>query len=88
MHNSVGAVASYKEIVPGSHIVVATPDGTTAHGQALPIVVGQVVDTSCKRGSLLVAWYLPQLARMENSRGDTNSFSMCSGHGLQWARCL
>jgi len=31
--------------------------------------VGQVVDTSCKIGSLLVAWYLPQLARMENFRG-------------------
>ena len=68
-HDSVGAVARSKVIVPGSHIVVAAPDGTTAHGQALPIMVGQVVDTSCKRGSLLVAWYLPQLARMENFRG-------------------
>ena len=72
-HNCVGAVARSNAIIPGSHIVAAAPDGTTAHGQALPIVVGQVVDTSCKRGSLLMAWYLPQLARLENFRGGKKS---------------
>ena len=56
-------------LVSGSRIVVAAPEGTTAHGEALPIVVGQVVDTSCKRGSFVMAWYLPELTRMEHVRG-------------------
>ena len=86
-HNSDGAAKRSYVIAPGSLIVVAAPDGTTAHGQALPIMVGQIVDTSCKRGSLLVAWYVPQLARVENFRGGKNKLSTCSGHGHQWTRC-
>ena len=86
-HNSNGAAKRSHVIAPGSLIVVAAPDGTTAHGQALPIMVGQIVDTSCKRGSLLVAWYVPQLARVENFRGGKNKLSTCSGHGHQWTRC-
>ena len=61
--------ARSKVLAVGSHIVVAAPDGTIAHGHALPIVVGQVVDTSCKKGTLLVAWYLPQTAPVANYRG-------------------
>ena len=68
-HNCAGAAIRSTVLAPGSHIVIAAPGGTTAHGQALPIVVGQVVDTSCKKGSLVVAWYLPELARVENFRG-------------------
>ena len=68
-HNSAQYANRSNELVVGSHIVAAAPDGTRAHGQALPIVVGQVVDTSCRRGSLLMAWYLPQLARQANFRG-------------------
>ena len=41
-------------LIVGSHIVVAAPDGAKAHGQALAIVVGQVMDTSCRKGSLLM----------------------------------
>ena len=68
-HDSARAAVRSNVLVVGSHIVVAAPDGAKDHGQALPIVVGQVVDTSCRKGSLLVAWYLPQLARQENFRG-------------------
>ena len=68
-HNHAGNAIRSSVLAPGSHIVVAAPDGTTAHSQALPIVVGQVVDTSCKKGSLVVAWYLPELARVESFRG-------------------
>ena len=50
---------------------MAAPPGTKAHGQELPIVVGQVVDTSSKKGVLVVAWFLPQLARVVNFRGVT-----------------
>ena len=85
-HTHDGAAIRSNVLVPGSRIVVAAPGGTTAHGQELPIVVGQVVDTSCKRGTLLMAWYLPQLARVENSRGGKNKLSMCSGHGHRWTR--
>ena len=48
---------------------MAAPEGTTAHGHEVPIIVGMVVDTSSKKGILVVAWYLPELARMENFRG-------------------
>ena len=68
-HDSAGACIRSKALVPGSHIVVLAPDGTKAHGETLPFVVGQVVDTSCRSGSLLVAWYVPHLGRMENYRG-------------------
>lgn len=70
-HNSADAAIRSDVLAPGSNFVVAAPAGTEAHGQALPIMVGQVVDTSCKRGSLLVAWYLPHFARSENFRAGT-----------------
>ena len=82
-HDSARAAVRSNVLVIGSHIVVAAPDGAKDHGQALPIMVGQVMDTSCRKGSLLVAWYLPQLARQENFRGG-NRLSTCSGHGRQW----
>ena len=68
-HTAVGNVVRSNVLAPGSYIIMAAPHGTKAHGQELPIVVGQVVDTSSKKGVLVVAWYLPQLARMENFRG-------------------
>ena len=57
------------ELHIGSHVIAAAPAGTKAHNQALPFVVSQVVDTSRDRNTLLVAWYVPQLARQVNFRG-------------------
>ena len=68
-HNAARDAIRSKVLVPGSNIVVAAPEGTRAHGHALPIAVGQVVDTSSRRGTVLVAWYLPQLASQANFRG-------------------
>ena len=68
-HDAARDTIRSKVLVAGSNIVVAAPEGTRAHGHALPIMVGQVVDTSCRRGTLLVAWYLPQLAPQANFRG-------------------
>lgn len=68
-HTAAGASVRSNVLAPGSHIVMAAPHGTTAYGQELPIVVGQVVDTSSKKGVLVVAWFLPQLTRVENYRG-------------------
>ena len=68
-HDSARAAVRSNVLAVGSHILVAAPDGAQAHGQALPIMVGHVMDTSCRKGSLLVAWYLPQLARQANFRG-------------------
>ena len=57
-------------IVPGSLLLVSPPaDSAVAHGHRLPIIVGMAVDTSCKKGTILVAWYVPELARAENYRG-------------------
>lgn len=56
-------------LAPGSYIIMAAPPGTTAHGQELPTVVGQVVDTSSNEGVLAVAWFLPQRARVDTYRG-------------------
>ena len=67
-HTAGHAIRS-KVLGPGSYIIMAAPQGTTAHGQDLPIIVGQVVDASSKKGMMLVAWSLPQLARVENFRG-------------------
>ena len=53
-HDSARAAVRSNMLIVGSHIVVAAPDGAKAHGQALAIVVGQVVDTSCRKGSLLM----------------------------------
>ena len=69
-HNSAQYAKRSNDLVVGSLIVVAAPDGTRAHGQSLPIVVGQVLDTFHRNvDSLLVAWFLPQLARLVNYRG-------------------
>ena len=68
-HNSARAAIRSTTLVPGSHILVAAADGTRAHGHALPIVVGQVVDTSCRNDTVLVTWYVPQLAPEANFRG-------------------
>ena len=68
-HDAARDAIRSKVLIAGSNIVVAAPEGTRAHGHALPIMVGQVVDTSCRRGTLLVAWYLPQLAPQANFRG-------------------
>ena len=56
-------------IVPGSPIVVAAPAGAEAHGHSLPIVVGVAVETSVRRGKILVAWYVPELVGAETYRG-------------------
>ena len=40
-----------------------------AHGQILPIAVGMAVETSSKKGKLVVAWYLPEMGQVENFRG-------------------
>ena len=73
-----GSSIRSRELAPGSYIIVAGTKDTTAHGQELPIVVGQVVDTSCKkRHTLLVAWSLPHLAREENYRGDKKTDCRC-----------
>ena len=57
-------------ITPGSPILVAPPAvGADAHGQSLPIVVGVAVETSNIRGKILVVWYVPELAAVENDRG-------------------
>ena len=57
-------------IAPGSTILVAAPaGGAEAHGHNLPIVVGIAVETSVRRGTILVAWYVPELASAENYRG-------------------
>ena len=76
-HDAARDAIRSKVLVPGSNIVVAAPEDTRAHGHALPIVVGQVVDTSCKRGTLLVAWYLPQLPRQAKFRVTTTSKKQC-----------
>ena len=69
-HDSARAAVRSNMLIVGSLIVVAAPDGTRAHGQSLPIVVGQVLDTFHRNvDSLLVAWFLPQLARLVNYRG-------------------
>ena len=68
-HDAASDAIRSRVLVAGSNIVVAAPEGTKAHGHALRIVVGQVVDTSCSRGTLLVAWYLPQLAPVCDYRG-------------------
>eukprot|EP00974_Lingulodinium_polyedra_P085673 8296482-Lingulodinium_polyedra.AAC.1 len=65
---------------------MATPHGTTTHGQSLPIVVGQVVNTSSKRGVMVMAWRLPQLARVDLlRRSENNRLFMCSDLGHRWA---
>ena len=68
-HTAKGRAIRSSTIMPGSLIIMATPSGTTAHDSELPFIVGQVVDTSCKRGMLVLAWSLPELARVENFRG-------------------
>ena len=68
-HTYTGSAMRSTIISPGSLIVMAAPNGMTTHGHEVPIIVGMVVDTSSKNGILAVAWYLPELARMENFRG-------------------
>lgn len=68
-HASGGAVARSNIIGPGSLLVIAAPEGTVAHDRPLAILVGMAVETSCKRGSIVVVWYVPDLGRMENFRG-------------------
>ena len=53
-HDSARAAVRSNMLIVGSHAVVAAPDGAKAHGQALAIVVGRAVDTSCRKGSLLM----------------------------------
>ena len=67
-HTPQGRVARSTTIALGSLIVMAAPEGTVAHDQPLSILVGMVVDTSCRKGTLLVGWYVPELARVENFR--------------------
>ena len=49
---------------------MATPSGTTAHDTDLPCILGQVVDTSCKRSTLVLAWFVPELSRKEDFQGS------------------
>ena len=57
-------------IVPGSLVLVAAPAGSAeAHGHCLRILVGMAVDTTGKTDAILVAWYVPELARIEIYRG-------------------
>ena len=68
-HTRAGAVMRSNTIGPGSLVVMAAPAGTMAHDHPLPIAVGMAVETSSKKGTLVVAWYVPNLARTENFRG-------------------
>ena len=83
-HTATGSAKRPTTISPGSLIVMAAPKGTTAHGHEVPIIVGMVVDTSSKKGILVVAWYLPELARIENFRQGAKNMWICSGLGCPW----
>ena len=61
-HKANGAVKRSDTVYPGSFVLIAAPEGTMAHGQILPIAVGMAVETSSKKGKLVVAWYLPEMA--------------------------
>ena len=61
---TTGACIRSSALAPGSYIIMAAPSGTTSHGQEVLIVVGQVVDTSCKR-DMVVACLLPHIARVK-----------------------
>ncbi len=67
-HTGKGMAIRSDKIGVGSFIAVAAPDGTKAHGFVLPFIVGQVVDALCKRGTLVLAWFVPELARVDNFR--------------------
>ena len=68
-HKANGAVKRSDTVYPGSFVLIAAPEGTMAHGQILPIAVGMAVETSSKKGKLVVAWYLPEMGQVENFRG-------------------
>ena len=68
-HTATGTAIRSDVLGPGSYIIMAVPSGTKVHGQALLIIVGQVVDASCKRGRLVVVWLLPELTQVVNYRG-------------------
>ena len=82
-HKAKGAVKRSDTVYPGSFVLIAAPEGTMAHDQILPIAVGMAVETSSKKGTLVVAWYLPEMGRVENFRGGfkTRKLSICLGHG-------
>ncbi len=69
-HTGKGKAIRSDKISVGSSIVVAMP--AEVHGSALPFIVGQVVDAACERGVLVLAWFVPELARVENVRGGKN----------------
>jgi len=62
---TAGACIRSRVLAPSNYIIMAAPTNTTTHGQELPIAVGQVVGTSCKRGTFVVAWILPLIARVD-----------------------
>ena len=66
-----GRVMRPNTIYPGSLVLIRAPDDAMAHGQALQIAVGMVIDATPRRGDLPVAWYVPELSRMENFRGGS-----------------
>ena len=68
-HTVGGAVQRSGLIYPGSMVVIAAPVGTIAHDLPVPIAVGVVVESSSTKGLLVVAWFVPALARTENYRG-------------------
>ena len=68
-HTAAGAVMRPNTIYPGSLVVIAAPEGTIAHDLPVPIAVGMVVEASSTKDMLVVAWYVPALARTENYRG-------------------
>merc|ERR1711938_78951 len=67
-HNANGRVRRPDTIYPGSLVLIRAPDEAMAHGQALQIAVGMVIDATSRRGDLAVAWYVPELSRLEKFR--------------------
>ena len=70
-HNANGRVRRPDTIYPGSLVLIRAPDDAMAHGQALQLAVGMVIDATPRRGDLPVAWYVPELSRMENFRSGS-----------------
>ena len=70
-HNANGRVRRPDTIYPGSLVLIRAPDDAMAHGQTLQIAVGMVIDATPRSGDLPVAWYVPELSRMENFRSGS-----------------
>ena len=71
-HKANGQRLQSDFITPGSLVIIAAPQGTQAREKNMTILLGMVVQTSTRRGTLTVAWYVPALSLVETFRNRTS----------------